>query len=154
MKKTRVICTICVCTVLFLCVQCYLVVFVCTQCYLCVYSAFCVYTAIYVVIFRFISHIYFKKRSLCRKQRTFLACICVFFIFVWFILALYIRYSLVKAIFFRNCVIDEGGGWLYILLHLFYLRGFINRVLSSCGLYKTQSVELICFYLGCGDAET
>ena len=99
--------------------------------------------------------IYILKRGLYAANREpFLACICVFFIFVWFILALYIRYSLVKAIFFRNCVVDEGGGWLCIVLHLLYLRGFINRVLSSCGLYKTQSVELISFYLGCGDAET
>lgn len=40
-----------------------------------------------------------------------------------------------------------------IVRQLFYLRGFIKRVLSSCGLDTARSVELISFYLCCVNAE-
>ena len=50
-------------------------------------------------------------------------------------------------------MVDEGGRWLCIVRQLFYLRGFIKRVLSSCGLDTAQSVELISFYLRCVNAE-
>ena len=86
-----------------------------------------------------------------------LVCMCVFVI--WFgVLDLYMRYSqvkakIVKAKIVKNYLVDEGGRWLCTVRQLFYLRGFIKRVLSSCGLDTARSVELISFYLCCVNAE-
>ena len=71
----------------------------------------------------------FNKRPFMPQLGNFLACTYVLFTLIWRIFALSIylvKAKIVKDKIPQKYFADEGGGWFCIVLHIFWLWGYIE----------------------------
>ena len=119
---------------------------------LCAHSTIYVWTVLFLCTMLFIC-LYFVLFM--PQIGNFLTCMYVFCVLIWCVLTLYIQYrmakdKIAKAKTFRICFVHEGWGWLCIVY--FVYKVILKEFWISAARTRHNNVELICFYLGCGDA--